>query len=116
MRMTAEHKTFLDNLRIEGVTNMWGAAPYLVKEFGMSPNDARSVLAQWMDAYEMPKQTDEDEKDSSIIGGLAAGYMLGELLSDTSSPSFDTDSTPSFDPPDFGGGGGFDGGGAGGDF
>lgn len=42
---------FLENLRRSGITNMYGAGPYLQEVFGMSKNDARSVLADWMRNY-----------------------------------------------------------------
>ena len=42
---------FLEKLRRSGVTNMYGAGPYLQNAFGMSRNDARAVLADWMRSY-----------------------------------------------------------------
>ena len=42
---------FLERLRRSGVTNMYGAAPYLQEAFGMSSRDARIVLAEWMRNY-----------------------------------------------------------------
>ena len=42
---------FLEKLRRSGVTNMYGAGPYLQNAFGMSRNDARVVLADWMRSY-----------------------------------------------------------------
>ena len=49
--MTPEHKEFLDALRESGVTNMFGAVPYLIDEFGMSRNEAKEILMQWMRSY-----------------------------------------------------------------
>lgn len=43
-----EYFEYLDALRESGVTNMFGAAPYLVEEFGMNRSKARSVLSEWM--------------------------------------------------------------------
>jgi hypothetical protein len=43
--------TFLNNLRDSGVTNMFGAAPYLQKEFGIDQKSARQVLANWMQSF-----------------------------------------------------------------
>ena len=43
---------FLLALRDSGATNMFGAAPYLQKEFGMSKSEAREVLKKWMRNYE----------------------------------------------------------------
>ena len=38
-----EHLEYLDGLRKSCVTNMFGAAPYLCDEFGVSPSDARKI-------------------------------------------------------------------------
>ncbi len=42
---------YLENLRKSGVTNMYGAAPYLEKSFGLSHKEARDVLSDWMKNY-----------------------------------------------------------------
>jgi hypothetical protein len=39
---------FLDDLRESGVTNMFGAAPYLQEQFGASRQEAREMLLAWM--------------------------------------------------------------------
>lgn len=49
--MTNDHKNYLDALRKSGVTNMFGAAPYLMARFGMDKATARKVLAAWMDSF-----------------------------------------------------------------
>ncbi len=44
---------YLDHLRDSGVTNMFGAAPYLQKKFpelGFDETCAREVLTAWMDS------------------------------------------------------------------
>ena len=45
---------FLEALRRTGVTNMWGAAPYLleVKEFKLTPEQAKQVLLSWIANYD----------------------------------------------------------------
>ena len=43
--------TFLNDLRDSGVTNMFGAAPYLQNEFGIDQKSAREVLANWMQSF-----------------------------------------------------------------
>lgn len=40
---------YLDNLRDSGKTNMFGAAPYLVEDFGITMWEARKILVAWMD-------------------------------------------------------------------
>ena len=42
---------FLLTLRDSGKTNMFGAAPYLQREFGLDKREAREVLAKWMKQF-----------------------------------------------------------------
>ena len=46
-----EYYIYLEDLRRSGVTNMFGASPYLANEFNISERDARKVLADWMKNY-----------------------------------------------------------------
>ena len=47
-----EYFKYLDNLRESGITNMFRAVPYLVKEFPeLDINNARDVLAYWMETF-----------------------------------------------------------------
>lgn len=46
-----EYYSYLDDLRDSGVTNMFGAAPYLQREFGLDRYEAREVLLQWMQSF-----------------------------------------------------------------
>ena len=39
-----EYFRYLDALRESGVTNMFGAAPYLQGQFGLSRNESRVIL------------------------------------------------------------------------
>ena len=43
---------FLDELRDSGVTNMFGAAPYIVEEFGVTRQEAKDLLLNWMQTFE----------------------------------------------------------------
>lgn len=47
---------FLDELRESGITNMFGATPYIQTEFGFSKNRARGYLTDWMTSKK--KETD----------------------------------------------------------
>lgn len=47
-----EYFDYLDNLRESGVTNMFGAASYLVSEFGINKKDAKDILLEWMESFE----------------------------------------------------------------
>ena len=42
---------YLDKLRASGITNMFGAAPYMERELGMSRHGARTILSKWMMTY-----------------------------------------------------------------
>jgi hypothetical protein len=43
---------FLDELRESGATNMFGAAPYIVEEFGVTRQEAKDLLLNWMQTFE----------------------------------------------------------------
>jgi hypothetical protein len=50
--VTEEHLEFLDWLREEGTTNMYGARPYLMGEFpDLSKNEAGEILMYWMRSF-----------------------------------------------------------------
>ena len=49
--MNEEYFQFLDALRDSGETNMFGAASYLMDEFGLEKSEARTVLFEWMETY-----------------------------------------------------------------
>lgn len=44
-------KQFLDELRESGETNMWGAAPYVQREFGFSKKVSDAFVQKWMDEF-----------------------------------------------------------------
>ena len=46
-----EHLTYLDRLREDEVTNMYGAGPYQMELYGLDPGEARTVLAYWMKTF-----------------------------------------------------------------
>jgi len=39
---------FLNDLRDSGITNMFGARPYVVEAFGIPPKKAGELLTLWM--------------------------------------------------------------------
>ena len=43
-----EHLQYLDRLRGLGVTNMFGAGSWLRRDFDLSEEESRVVLAYWM--------------------------------------------------------------------
>jgi hypothetical protein len=46
-----EYYEYLDFLRASGVTNMFGAAPYLEDRFDLSRQEARKILIEWMEHF-----------------------------------------------------------------
>ena len=44
---------YLDNLRESGVTDMYGAVPYIVTVFEVSKGKARKLLAEWMRTFDV---------------------------------------------------------------
>ena len=58
-KATQEHLEFLDHLRLTGVTNMFGAGPWLERKFGMERGDAAAVLGEWMDTFSTRNQASD---------------------------------------------------------
>lgn len=52
MATTNRYWIFLENLRRSGVTNMYGAAPYLMEEFGLCKQEAVEILKDWLRNYD----------------------------------------------------------------
>ena len=51
MKTTNEYWIYLEQLRRSGVTNMFGAVPYIMNEFGVSKAEASKILSDWMKNY-----------------------------------------------------------------
>ena len=49
---------YLDGLRETGVTNMFGAGPYLVEEFSIGRAESHAVLAWWMETFDSRHPTE----------------------------------------------------------
>lgn len=47
-----EFFSYLDILRETGVTNMFGAAPYLQEAFDLTRTKSQEILKEWMINYE----------------------------------------------------------------
>ena len=46
--LTLSQYDFLDDLRDSGITNMFGAAPYLMEAFELNKSEAKRVLIDWI--------------------------------------------------------------------
>jgi hypothetical protein len=51
MTTKQEYFQFLETLRESGQTNMFGAAPYLMRTFDLTQQEAREILSDWMKNY-----------------------------------------------------------------
>ena len=51
MEWTEEQLQYLDDLRDSGITNMFGAGPFLQYLFGLDRKQAHELLAHWMETY-----------------------------------------------------------------
>ena len=50
--LTEDHLLYLDRLRETGITNMFGAVPYIMVEFpDLSEEQAKQVLICWMKTF-----------------------------------------------------------------
>ena len=63
MRKTTEQEKevleFLNMLRITGVTNMFGATPYIEAEYGLDKKESRRLLSLWMNNFNDENKYDE---------------------------------------------------------
>ena len=51
---------FLDKLRKSGVTNMYGASPYIREEFACTRYEANRLLTKWMETFGERQRRDGD--------------------------------------------------------
>ena len=57
---TNKYWLYLESLRQSGVTNMFGASPYLAQAFGISLEEADKILIDWMKNYNREDYTKEE--------------------------------------------------------
>ena len=58
---TLTHYRFLVRLRDSGITNMYGASPYLSEAFGMDKYAARDILHSWVQTFSLPENEQPDD-------------------------------------------------------
>ena len=51
MASNTKYFEYLDRLRESGITNMFGAAAYLERDFSIEHKDADRILGEWMDTF-----------------------------------------------------------------
>ncbi len=54
---------YLDALRESGITNMFGAAPYLMEEFSFDKREASQWLVEWMQTFSERHSRPADGED-----------------------------------------------------
>ena len=54
---------FLEDLRRSGVTNMYGATPFLTEAFDLTDEEAKQILAEWMEKYNPEDYDEYDEEE-----------------------------------------------------
>tara|TARA_R110002110_G_scaffold370628_1_gene580623 strand:- start:420 stop:1352 length:933 start_codon:yes stop_codon:yes gene_type:complete len=64
----SEVSDYLDMLRESGVTNMFGAGSYIEEEFGVSRQEARKFLQNWMENFGKASETDPCWKGYKQVG------------------------------------------------
>jgi hypothetical protein len=58
LKYDLEFYSYLDDLRVSGVTNMFGAGAYLEAEFDLDKPTARAVLIDWMETFDARRRAD----------------------------------------------------------
>lgn len=59
LKFDVKYCEYLDGLRESGVTNMYGARPYIQREFGVSSEEAGAILSDWMKTFSQRKESNE---------------------------------------------------------
>jgi len=63
MKYDEKYYLYLDGLRESGVTNMFGAVPYLRMAFpNLSRREAKNILIDWMKTFEERQKEEVKEK------------------------------------------------------
>ena len=69
---------YLDELRDSGVTNMYGAGPYLRREFSLNEGESMKVLLSWIDTFDpdanpVQRATEALKNDYPLVVGQLTG-------------------------------------------
>ncbi|HEY3011376.1 MAG TPA: hypothetical protein VGJ36_01420 [Gemmatimonadales bacterium] len=62
---------FLRKLRADGRTNMYGAVPYLMSEFGLDRESAFRIVCQWLDLQAVPEPESPSPRGKRSRGRVA---------------------------------------------
>lgn len=81
MTNTATMFEYLDALRVSGITNMFGARPYLEEAFSLDRREAATILTGWMNTFgdgsapaeKRAEQFDAERTQDAINNGISPG-------------------------------------------
>jgi hypothetical protein len=65
MATQSEYFDYLVKLRDSGITNMWGAAPYVASKFGVSKQESEQILFDWIGSFNrnpLKKMGEQDDE------------------------------------------------------
>lgn len=92
MKYDEKYYTYLDDLRDSGETNMFGARPYLQREFGLEAKEAGKILSNWMETFSErhPKESRLDNRKNKIqeFRTRLKHAKIKERVEDSASASF----------------------------
>ena len=80
--LETEYLVYLDGLRETGVTNMFGAAPYLAEEYSLKLSFARQVLSYWMKTFEERHQPTTGAVDVGTVPVANKEPDIQEVIDD----------------------------------
>ena len=60
---------FLDELRESGITNMYGATPYIEHSFGVNGEESKQFLVTWMDTFSERHNPEAAHQECEKCGG-----------------------------------------------
>lgn len=72
-----KYNDFLITLRDSGVTNMYGAVPYLQKAFGLNRKEATEILVNWMRSFSKPLKEDKKLIYNDFVRMVRDDMMAG---------------------------------------
>ena len=75
-------KVYLENLRRSGEVNMFAAAAYLVRDCGMSAEEAVTELTEWMKNYDLTDYRICDKCEKAMDSGFVIGDGLAYYCSE----------------------------------
>lgn len=84
----ASHFRYLDEAHESGVANMFGVAPYLQHDYGLSEKEAKEVLANWMKTFD--GDSDAWARARKALGARDEGGAQTQTREDRKPPSRST--------------------------